>query len=194
MSTPVPTLAPAPKREYDQILFGDVTIRKIKNSDDEYLIKFSKKNISKVLMYQTWSSTSAALNNSRKVIEIKAKDWVKAVFPKTPVAVPFTPTTVMELHDVEGKDKKHVFVINNAKVKKNGKVIFRVSSKYIDPNNKNKTIKKLKKIHTGKFHNARFDIDYIYSFSDCLSCLTDNCPSGVLTAECSQQCNTICTT
>jgi hypothetical protein len=44
----------------------------------------------------------------------------------------------MELHDVEGKHKKYVFVINNAKVKKNGKVIFRVSSKYIDPNNKNK--------------------------------------------------------
>jgi|688.fasta_scaffold225508_2 hypothetical protein len=192
MSTPVPTLAPAPKREYDQILFGDVTIRKIKNSDDEYLIKFSKKNISKVLMYQTWSSTSAALNNSRKVIEIKAKDWVKAAFPKTPVAVPFTPTTVMELRNHEGKDKKHVFVINNAKVK-DGRVVFHVSSKYIDPNNKNKMIKKLKKIPTGKFHNARFDIDYLYSASDCFACLVDYCP-GYSTPKCNQTCYTVCYT
>ena len=172
MSTPVPTPTPtpttiyAPKREYDQFLSGDVKIKKIHNSNKEYEIKFSKKNLSKVLMYQVWSSTSAALNGSRKVKEVKAKDWVKMAFPKNPPAVPFTPTTVMELHDDEGhegKDKKHVFVINNAKVKDDGHIVFHVSSKDIDLNNTNKVIKKLKKIPTTKkgemFHNARFDID-----------------------------------
>jgi hypothetical protein len=73
--------------------------------------------------------------------------------------VPFTPTCVMELRDDEGKSKKHVFVIDNAKVK-DGRVVFHVSSKDVDPNNTNKQIKKLKKIPTGEFHNARFDIDY----------------------------------
>ena len=35
------------------------------------------------------------------------------------------------------------------------------SSKDIDPNSTNKVVKKLKKIPTGEFHNARFDIDPI---------------------------------
>ena len=149
-----------PKREYDQILSGDVKIKKIHNSNKEYQIKFSKKNISKMLMYQTWSSTSAALNGDRRVGEVKAKNWVKVFFPKTPYAtyaIPFTPTTVMEIGN-----NKHVFVINNAKVKE-GRVVFYVSSKDIDLNNTNKVIKKLKKIPTTKkgemFRRVRFDID-----------------------------------
>jgi len=163
---PTPTTVSAPKREFDQILSGDVKIKKLNNSNKEYEIKFSKKNISKVLTYQTWSSTSAALNSSRKVGEVKAKDWVKIFFPKTPyatyAAVPFTPTTVMELGN-----KRHVFVINNAKVKE-GRVVFYVSSKDIDPNNTNKQIKKLKKIPTTKkgremFRRVRFDIDDTYA-------------------------------
>lgn len=159
--TPTPTPAPAPKREFDQILSGDVKIKKLCNSDDEYKITFSKKkkHISKVLIYQTWSDSNTPegkqLNDNRFVYELKATKWVKLAFPNTttPPAVPFTPTCVMELGN-----KKYVFVINDAKVK-NGHVIFYVSSKYIDPNSTNKTIKKLKKIHQGKFHNARFDID-----------------------------------
>ena len=156
MSTPTPT----PKREFDQILSGDVKIKKLNNSNNEYKITFCKKNISKVLMYQTWSSTSAALNGDRRVGEVKAKDWVKVFFPKTPYAtyaIPFTPTTVMEIGN-----NKHVFVINNAKVKK-CRVVFYVSSKDIDPNNTNKVVKKLKKIPTTKkgemFRRVRFDID-----------------------------------
>ena len=48
MSVPTP---PAPKgrgREFDQVLRGDVKIKKIPNSNKEYKITFSKKNISKV--------------------------------------------------------------------------------------------------------------------------------------------------
>ena len=161
MSVPTPTHTPAkPKREFDQILSGDVKIKKIPNSNKEYKIKFSKKNLSKMLMYQVWSSTSAALNGNRRVGEVKAKDWVKVFFPKTPYAtyaIPFTPTTVMEIGN-----NKHVFVINNAKVKE-GRVVFYVSSKDVDLNNTNKVIKKLKKIPTTKkgemFRRVRFDID-----------------------------------
>ena len=157
MSTPTPTPVPAPKREYDQILSGDVKIKKLNNSNKEYQIKFSKKNISKVLKYQTWSSTSAALNSSRRVGEVTATTWVKVFFPIFLTAIPFTPTTVMEIGN-----NKYVFVINNAKVKK-GRVVFYVSSKNIDPNNTNKVVKKLKKIPTTKkgemFRHVRFDID-----------------------------------
>ncbi len=157
---PIPTPVPAPKREFDQILSGDVKIKKVSNSDN-YKITFSKKNISKMLLYQIWSPTSAALNNGRYVEEIKATKWVKIFFPNNvPVsAVPYAPTCVMELEN----DDLHVFVINDAKVNKNSQVVFQVSSKDIDPNNKNKVIKKLKKIPITKkckmFHNVRFDID-----------------------------------
>ena len=70
----------APDREYDQILSGDVIITKVKSDDYTHKITFSKKNISKVLMYQVWSDTSVELNNDRIVKEVKATSWVKSVF------------------------------------------------------------------------------------------------------------------
>ena len=72
----------APDREYDQILSGDVKITKVKSDDYTHKITFSKKNISKVLMYQVWSDTSAKLNNDRIVKEVKATSWVKSAFRK----------------------------------------------------------------------------------------------------------------
>ena len=74
--------------------------------------------------------------------------------------VPFTPTCVMELNN------RHVFVINNAKVNQRGQVIFYVSSQNIvlpssQNNPNNKELKLLKKIPTGSFRKARFDIDAI---------------------------------
>jgi hypothetical protein len=173
--TPTPTPAPALKREFDQILSGDVTIKKLCNSDDEYKITFSKKKkqISKMLIYQVWSDSNTIegkkLNENREVYETTAKKWVKSAFPKPPPAVPFTPTTVME-HG----NKKYVFVINDAKVNANGHVVFYVSSKHIDPNSTNKTIKKLKKIPQGKFQHARFDIDFygiVLTSPGCYSCV-----------------------
>ena len=72
----------APVREYDQILSGDVKIKKVKSDDYTHKITFSKKNISKVLMYQVWSDTSVDLNNDRIVKEVKATTWVKSAFRK----------------------------------------------------------------------------------------------------------------
>ena len=174
-------LPPSPLREFDQLLSGDVKIKKNPDYDDNYNVTFSKKNISKVLMYQVWSDSNTPaglkLNQNREVKEIKAKDWVKKAFPSSnvvPPAIRFTPTCVMELDDGEcpihhkGKrcnrgECRHVFIINDAKVNKHGQVVLRVSSEDIDKNNTDKVIKKLKKIPTTKkgemFHNARFDID-----------------------------------
>ena len=176
--TPTPTPAPAkPQPVFDQVLSGDVTIKKIFNSDnDEYKITFSKqkKDISKVLIYQTWSDSNTPegkyLNEHREIFEVKATKWVNIAFPNPPSAVPFTPTCIMELDDGEcpihhhkGKqcdnvECSHVFVINRAKVK-DGQVVFYVSSKDIDKTSTNKVIEKIKKIPQGKFHHARFDID-----------------------------------
>ena len=69
-------------KEYNQILSGDVTIIKVSSDDYTHKITFSKKNISKVLMYQAWSDSSAELNNNRNVGEVKATTWVKGVFRK----------------------------------------------------------------------------------------------------------------
>jgi hypothetical protein len=66
-------------REYDLVLSGDVKIKKV--SSDTHKITFSKKNISKVLMYQVWSNSSVELNNDRVVKEVKATTWVKNTFP-----------------------------------------------------------------------------------------------------------------
>ena len=69
-------------REYDQILSGDVKIKKVSTDDYTHKITFSKKNISKVLMYQVWSDSSVELNNNRIVKEVKATTWVKSAFRK----------------------------------------------------------------------------------------------------------------
>jgi hypothetical protein len=70
------------KRDFDQILSGDVTIKKVSSDDCTHKITFSKQNISNVLVYQTWSNTSAELNNKRVVNEVNATSWVKEAFRK----------------------------------------------------------------------------------------------------------------
>ena len=79
---PLETIPPRSVREYDQILSGDVKIKKVSSDDYTHKITFSKKNISKVLMYQVWSDTSAKLNDNRIVKEVKATSWVKSAFRK----------------------------------------------------------------------------------------------------------------
>ena len=69
-------------REFDQIVSGDVTIKKVSSNDHTHKITFSKQNISNVLMYQTWSSTSSELNNKRVVKQVNATSWVKGAFRK----------------------------------------------------------------------------------------------------------------
>jgi hypothetical protein len=160
------------QREFDQILSGDVAITKLPKYKSIYKIEFSKKNISKVLLYQTWSSTSDDLNNSRVVTEIKATTWVKNSSKRSVATVPFQPTVVMELDNGQcphhhkcktckkDADCKHVFVLIRAVVNKNDQVVFYASSKNIVlPLNSNQELKLLKEIPTGSFKHVRFDVD-----------------------------------
>jgi hypothetical protein len=113
---------------------------------------------------------------------ITGKEWV-LFFNSIP---DFSPTTVMEIDY-----KKHVFVIKKAKINTNDKVVFYISTKEIQLDNKSEKMKKLKKIPLGKHRNVRFDIDYGQSITN-VSCNGDNifgmvpgggtsscfCPSG----------------
>ena len=135
------------QRKYDQIVRGNVTIKK---NNDGFKITFSK--ISKMLIYQIWSNKDASINKKRDVEYVKAKDWIK-FFKKTENNA-YTPTCVMNLDN----GKRHVFVLNKAKVNKHDKVVFYVSSQDISlPSNSQ--LKSLKKIPQGNFTNVRFDID-----------------------------------
>jgi len=140
-------------RKFDQIVKGDVTIKKL--SEHRYRITFSK--IGKFLMYQVWDKDSVKLNKKRKVGYVSAKDWVK-IFKKGNEKLkdsdePFTPTTIMETEE----DDVYAFVIHKAYLNSHGKVVFTVSTKEISP--QNNTSKKLVQLPYGKLNNVRFDID-----------------------------------
>ena len=142
-------------RSFDQIVKGNVSIKKSKSSEDRYTITFSK--IGKFLLYQVWDKDSVNLNKKRKVGYLSAKEWVK-VFKKYNERLEengkplFRPTTIMET-----EDDVYAFVIHTADINSHGQVVFTVSTKEISP--QNNTSKKLLRIPCGKFNNARFDID-----------------------------------
>ena len=143
------------RRKYDQNVRGNVTIKK---NNDGFKITFSK--ISKMLIYQIWSNKDASINKKRDVEYVKAKDWIK-FFKKTENNA-YTPTCVMNLDN----GKRHVFVLNKAKVNKHDKVVFYVSSQDISlPSNSQ--LKSLKKIPQGNFTNVRFDIDSLPGWLQC---------------------------
>ena len=138
------------KREYDQIVSGDVSIKK--KGDHKYKIAFNQ--ISDFLLYQVWSDQTPNFNNDRKVFNVKATDWVKAAFPNPPANPPFQPTCVMELDFYN----RYVFVIKKAKVK-HEKVVFTVSTKEINLVNPTGNLNLLTVIPQGTFLGMRFDID-----------------------------------
>jgi hypothetical protein len=168
---PPPTRSPLP--EFDQVVKGNVTIKKI--SKHKYKITFSK--IGKFLVYQVWDKDNAGnLNSNRFVNYLSAKNWVR-VFnimnkdlkqKKEPL---FTPTTVIEMEDYDN----YAFVLNKAYMNKYGHVVFTVSTKEIKLESNNTSSKNLIKIPCGKFNNVRFDIDapdrklpnIVYNVSDC---------------------------
>jgi len=144
-------MVPVPKREYDQVVKGDVSIKQ--KGENKYKIVFNQ--ISDFLVYPVWSDKTPNSNNHRNVYNLKASDWVRVAFPSPPGNPPFQPTTVMEL-DLS----RFVFVITNAKVK-HKKVVFTVSVKEID----HKTTP-LTQIPIGSFRNVRFDIDSPFAVVD----------------------------
>lgn len=168
---------PVVRREYDQVLTGDVKIKKISHDNSDHIITFSKQKISTMFIYQVLSKSNT-LNQNREINELKATEWVKRAFSNPA----FTPTTVMKLqygecpfhHKKDHCDKyavcRHVFVINRAKVNKYGQVVFYVSSDVMTlppkPNKYLESLKLTKKIPTTKcnkeFHNVQFAIDDSY--------------------------------
>jgi hypothetical protein len=166
------------QRKYDQIVRGNVTIKK---NNDGFKITFSK--ISKMLIYQIWSNKDASIDKKRNVKYVKVKDWIKKQFEKTE-NIAYTPTCVMNLDN----GKRYVFVINKAKVNKHDKVVFYVSSQDISlPSNSQ--LKSLKKIPQGNFTNVRFDID---SYPGWLQC--SNIWIGTKNLLCNPTCRLVCET
>ena len=139
-------------QEFDQVVEGNINIKKL--SKNRYKITFSK--IRKFLLYQVWSDSSKKLNDNRSVYYLKAKEWVSPKFPTSitnPDAFPYEPTTVLVINN----KRRYIFVIKNAKIKKNGKIVFDVSTDEI--NLQSNISKKLLRLPEGYFENARFDID-----------------------------------
>ena len=144
-------------QNFDQIVKGDVTIKKL--SKYRYRITFSK--IGKFLVYQVWDKDSKNLNKNRVVGYVSAKTWVRAVKKNNEMLEEkgkplFTPTTIMETED----DCVYAFVIHKAYLNSHDRVVFTVSTKEISL--QNNTSKKLVRLPEGKCNNARFDIDEGY--------------------------------
>ena len=141
---------------FDQIVKGNISIKKSCKSKDRYIITFSK--IGKFLMYQVWNKDNVNnINNKRKVYYVPPKEWINQFNERNEGLKkngnPFRPTTIMETED----DGNYAFVIHKAYINSSGHVVFIVSTKEISL--QNNTSKKLTQIPCGKFNNVRFDID-----------------------------------
>ena len=143
---------------FDQIVKGNVTIKKLKSSH-MYRITFSK--IGKFLLYQVWDKDNVnKINDNRKVGYLSAKNWVK-VFGNEMLENNdkplFTPTTIMETED----DDIYAFVIHKACLNSHGQVVFTVSTKEISIGNDTSSQKLMpnRQLPCRKLNNARFDID-----------------------------------
>ena len=201
-------------RSYDQVVKGNVKIIEVKkNNEYSHKIKFHK--IGKFLQYQVFDPKGTVqiihlpvhpgnesnhpqnfndgqqyinenpdkvvtvdyqINNDRDVLLKNGKEWV-AFFNNIPG---FTPTTVMEIGY-----KKYIFVIKKAEINKNDKVVFYISTKEIEIDNKSDKTKKMKKIPTGKYKNVRFDIDYGQTTQACNNSVPSTtcwCPKGTVIA------------
>ena len=146
--------------DFDQVVKGNIKITNNSNGNpNDYIIKFKK--VGFFLVYQTWSNDNADVNKNRKVSLVNSKKWVELFNSyksnsgvDTDSSFTFTPTTVMEI-----KNKKYLFVINEAFFNEKDKLIFKVSTNEIKLSiGMNE---KLKIIPLGRHENVRFDIDSI---------------------------------
>ena len=144
---------PSAPQEFDQVVEGNIDIKQL--SKNKYKITFSK--IRKFLLYQVWSDSSKKLNDNRSVYYLKAKEWVLSKFPTSktnPDSIPFEPTTVLAINN----KRRYVFVIKKTTVKKDGRIVFDVSTDEIKLHSN--ISKKILRLPEGCFTNARFDIDF----------------------------------
>jgi len=152
---------PPPSPSFDQIVKGDVCIKKLKNKKNMYRITFSK--IGKFLVYQVWDKDNTLNRNSRRaVFRESAKNWVNAFIKqnknlKEKGKELFTPTTIMETADGD----QYAFVIRKAYFDSHDRIVFTISTKEIQLSNN--CSKKLIQIPLGKFNSVRFDIDSFWN-------------------------------
>ena len=159
MSNQEPQPPLPPRAEYDQILKGNVCIKKL--SKHKYRITFSK--IGKFLVYQVWDKDNVGDQNSkRRVFYLLAKTWINDFIQRNrdleengkPL---FTPTTIIETVDEE----QYACVIHKAYFNSHDRAVFTISTKEIQLSNN--CSKKLIQIPLGKFNNVRFDIDSFWN-------------------------------
>lgn len=157
-------------REFDQIVKGDVTIKKL--SKYRYRITFNK--ISNFFMYQVWDKDNINSMNDKRIVDyVSSKIWVNGFKKynedlKNTGKPLFTPTTIMET-----ADEVYAFAIRKAFFDSHDRIVFTVSTKEISLQ-KNSS-KKLIQIPCGKFVNVRFDIDDIGSIVLCVTSLFISC-------------------
>lgn len=142
--------------DFDQVVKGNIKITHNSNGNsNDYIIKFKKVGL--FLVYQTWSNDNEDVNKNRKVALVNCKKWVELFNnsnsnSSSGDSFTFTPTTVIEI-----KNKKYLFVINEAFFNENDKLIFKVSSSEIKLSTGMN--KKLNFLPLGYHEDVRFDID-----------------------------------
>jgi hypothetical protein len=148
-----------PSPSFDQIVKGDVCIKKIKNKKNIYRITFKK--IGDFLVYQVWDKYNINnINAKRHVFRLPAKKWVDLFinqnkYLKKEGKEMFTPTLIIETND----EQQYACVIRKVYFDSHDRVVFTISTKEIQL--QNNCSKKLVKIPCGKFYNMRFDIDFL---------------------------------
>lgn len=151
-----PPLSTISSPSFDQIVKGNVTIKKL--SKYRYRIIFSK--IGKFLQYQVWDKDNANQNDKRIIRYKSAKQWVNSFNESNknyekmnkPLFNLFNPTTIMETED----DHIFAFVINNAYFNSSKHLVFTISTSEISSSS---SCKNLIQLPIGCLNNVRFDID-----------------------------------
>jgi hypothetical protein len=98
MTTPPPSPPTTPSRNYNQVVKGKVDIKQLCKT--KYKITFYE--VSKFLLYQTWSGSNTTLNDERRIFSLNAKEWIKNFESinkqlKKDQKPLYTPTTIMEI-------------------------------------------------------------------------------------------------
>jgi hypothetical protein len=150
MTSPLPL--PISLSSFDQIVKGNVTIKKISRN---YKYKITFRKIGKFLQYQVWDKNNTNSRNDKRIVRYNsATQWIYSFIEQNKILKPlFTPTTIMEIDN----DKNFAFVIHKAYFNSRGYVIFIVSTREIQL--QNNASKKLTQLPIGKCNNVRFDID-----------------------------------
>jgi hypothetical protein len=154
MTSPLPL--PISLSSFDQIVKGNVTIKKISRN---YKYKITFRKIGKFLQYQVWDKNNTNSRNDKRIVRYNsATQWIYSFIEQNKIlkrySKPlFTPTTIMEIDN----DKNFAFVIHKAYFNSRGYVIFIVSTREIQL--QNNSSKKLTQLPIGKCNNVRFDID-----------------------------------